>query len=111
MRLFKGMANCGENKKFGKDFQLENERDREGKIRNNVLVKGEREKIFGHNRDKNCSHKKRKRESASVFVCDAWRRGKQTNDRKSDIFTAEKKVLWRLPTTSTAAPSTIKQLR
>ena len=71
----------------------------------------EREKIFGHNRDKNCSHKKRKRESASVFVCDAWRRGKQTNDRKSDIFTAEKKVLWRLPTTSTAAPSTIKQLR
>ena len=46
----------------------------------------EREKIFGHNRDKNCSHKKRKRESASVFVCDAWRRGKQTNDRKSDIF-------------------------
>ena len=44
MRLFKGMANCGENKKFGKDFQLENERDREGKIRNNVVVKGERER-------------------------------------------------------------------
>ena len=42
VRLFKGMANCGENKKFGKDFQLENERDIETKI---VAIKRERERV------------------------------------------------------------------
>ena len=69
MRLFKGMANCGENKKFGKDFQLENERDREGKIRNNVLVKGERERKYLDTIETKIVAIKRERERVRVCLC------------------------------------------